>query len=432
MTDTVNLIEAVRPDVVMIEVCKDRLGLLATPFPGGERVWHTPSVRISGIPELPGFPKGEDLASQLICKPGRPISTMDIEEDARTLQATGLFRTVQPSALPGTNQDAPLFILRPQAEAGQTGAVRLDTVPPFSAVDFRCDPRSLPPITSFSLRVDSTALEAGAHLPDSRARDIEAQVKEQAGREDGQTLQVLMEARARILAAADTPVPLCVQFEDVEIGAVEAVLRLAKPNIFVTGLESSATGGMGFGIEPFKVPRQNDGLKVGLMSMLPAEALERLARQNHGEEQLVGADVSDGEGGPSSAEADALAKLPHEVLRGSGRTIWRRWGWRELATAADEDPAPQPLKDMLANTMSEWYGKLQRRAGTTVGVDGGDVWRVRPLHCVCSACLCAAVQGWRKLRFHEGQNVHIGCLHEMRHTCARCRLGFCMKLQCLN
>lgn len=428
MTDTVNLIEAVRPDVVMIEICKDRLGLLATPFPGGERVWHTPSVRISGIPDLPGFPKGEDLLSQLVCKPGRPISTMDIEEDARTLQATGLFRTVQPSALPGTNQDAPLFMLRPHTEADQKGDVRLDTVPPFTAVEFRCDPRSLPPITSFSLRVESNALEAGAHLPESRAWDIEAQVKEQAGSEDGQTLQVLMEARARILAAADTPVPLCVQFENVENGAVEAVLRLAQPNVFVTGLEASATGGTGFGIEPFKVPRKNDGLKVGLTSMLPAEALERLARQNHGEAQLVGADISDGEGGPAAAEAGGPARLPHEVLRGSRRTSWRRWGWRELATAADEDPAPQPLKDMLANTMSEWYGKLQRRAGTTVGVDGGDVWRVRPLHCMCSIHQCTAVRGQQTPRCHERQDVHTGCFHEVQSEMQSkqlpsCRLG---------
>lgn len=376
VTDTADLIEAVRPDVVMIEVCKDRLGLLATPFPRGEGVWHTPAVRISGIPDLPGFPKDEDLLSQLICKPGRPISTMDIEEDARTLQATGLFRTVQPSALPGTNQDAPLFILRPDADAGERCAVRLDTVPPFNAVDFRCDLRSLPPITSFSLRVESTAQAAGAELPESRASDIEAHVKDQAGSEDARTLQVLMEARARILAAADAPVPLCVQFENVETGIVEAVLRLATPGVFVTGLESSASGGMGFGIETFRAPQRNGGLKVGLTSMLPAEALERLARQHHGEEQLVGAEVSDEEGGSSGDQAGGLATLPHEVLQGRGRTSWRRWGWRELATAADEDPEPQPLKDVLANTMSEWYGNLQRQAGTTVGVGSGDVWRV--------------------------------------------------------
>eukprot|EP00892_Ulva_mutabilis_P007045 jgi/Ulvmu1/4712/UM002_0443.1 len=375
VTDTVNLIEQVRPDVVMIEVCKDRLGLLATPFPPGEQVWHTPSVRISGIPDLPGFPKADDLLSLLTCKSGRPISTMDIEEDARALQATGLFRTVRPTALPGTNQDAPLFIFRPNSEADGKGAVCLDTVPPFNAIDFRCDPRSLPRVTSFSLRVESTAQEAGAEMPDLRARSIEAQVKEQAGREDVQTLQVLMEARARILAAADAPVPLSVQFDNVESGNVEAVLRLAPEDAFVSGLEASATGGMGFGIDTFKAPRQNDGLKVGLTSMLPAQALEKLARQHHGEQRLVGAEVSDGEGGGEATTDGRHVTLPHEVLRGRGRSAWRRWGWRELATAADEDPEPQPLKDALANSMSQLYGKLQRRAGTTVGVDGGDVWR---------------------------------------------------------
>ena len=376
VTDTVNLIEQVRPDVVMIEICKDRLGLLATPFPAGERVWHTPSVRVSGIPDLPGFPKAEDLLSLLTCKPGRPISTVDIEEDTRRLQATGLFRTVQPSALPGTNQDAPLFVLRPDPEAGNKGAVRLDTVPPFNAIEFRCDPRTLPPITSLSLRVESTAQDAGAELPAPRAREIEARVKLEAESEDVNTLQLLMEARARILAAADAPVPLCVHFENVHKGVVEAVLRLVPQDGFVTGLEASASGGTGFGIEPFKALRQNDGLKVGLTSMLPAEALESLAGQLNGEDRIVDVDLPDGVR-VGEFELAGQTALPHEVLRSRDRTVWRRWGWHELATAADEDPESQPLKDLLANSMSDLYGKLQRRAGMTAGVDGGDVWRVR-------------------------------------------------------
>lgn len=382
MTDTVNLIETIRPDVVMIEVCKDRLGLLATPFPRGERVWHTPSVRISGIPDLPGFPTTEELLSILICKPGRPITAMDIEADARTLQGTGLFRTVQPSAIPATNQDAPLFILRADVNEDQKNTVRMDTVPPFNAVDFRCDSRVLPPIRSFAVRVDSSAQEAGADLPQSRIHDIEARVKEQAGSENTQTLGVLMEARARILAAADAPVPLCVYFENVENGEIEAILRLAPANGVVTGLEKSATGGMGFGIEPFKPPRQNDGLKIGLTSMLPADTLDHLAQQHNSEEQLVDAHISGGEEGSMETGSAKEATLPNDVLRSRGRTIWRQWGWRELATAADEDPEPQPLKDLLANKMSGWYGMLQRQAGDTVGVDGGDVWRVCPHGCM--------------------------------------------------
>lgn len=369
------LIRAVRPDTVMVELCKDRVGLLATEPPAGERQWHAPAVRISGIPEKVGFPEDSDLLPRLICTPGRPLSITDIEDDTRALLATGLFRTVRPVAIPSTEQDAPLFIINPNTEEGSEARVRVDTVPPFNALEFRCEARPLPPVTSFNLRVDSNASDAGAELTGPQIAELESTIRKDANRENANTVEVLMEARARILEAAESPVPVYVEFGNVEGGAVEAVLQLQRDEDYMSGLEPSAKYGEGFGIEAMKPMEQGEGITVGLTSKLPAEIVDRLKRQARraaGIEEEEG-DAAEGEQG---GQAPRKNVLPRDVLRGRGRTQWREWTWREKATAADEDPASQPLKDLVATTLTKWYGKLQGKSGDTVGVEAGDAWRV--------------------------------------------------------
>lgn len=370
------LIRAVRPDTVMVEVCKDRVGLLATEPPSGERMWHAPAVRISGIPDKSGFPAASDLLPRLICKPGKPLSIIDIEDDTRALLATGLFRTVRPAAIPGTEQDAPLFIINPNTDKDSESRVRVDTVPPFNALEFRCEARPLPPVSSFSLRVDSNASDAGVELTAPQIAEMETTIRKDANRENANTLEVLMEARARILEAAESSVPVCVEFSNVEGGAVEAVLQLQRSEGFVSGMEASAQYGEGFGIEAVKPLQQGEGLTVGLTSKLPADIVDRLKRQAR-----IAAGVEE-EGGVEDAEEEQAGMggpkvLPRDVLRGRGRSQWREWTWRETATAADEDPERQPLKDLVATTLTGWYGKLQGRSGDTVGVEAGDAWRVR-------------------------------------------------------
>lgn len=383
------LIRTVRPDVVMVEVCKDRVGLLATEPPSGDRMWHAPSVRINGIPDLPGFPDADDLIPRLICKPGRPLSIVDIEDDARALLSTGLFRTVRPAALPSTEQDAPLFIVNPSGDKDSESRVRVDTVPPFNALEFRCEARPLPPVSSFSLRVDSNAVDAGVELTAPQIAELEDTIRKDANRENANTLEVLMEARARILEAAESPVPVCIEFSNVEGGAVEAVLQLQRSEEFVSGLEASAQYGEGFGIEAVKPMQQGEGVTIGLTSRLPAEVVDRLKRQARVaagiEEEYVEGGSAEQEAGMTGAKGKVL---PRDVLRGRGRTQWRQWTWREKATAADEDPAPQPLKDLVANTLTQWYGNLQGKSGDTAGVEAGDAWRVRAMCMYPFMCAC--------------------------------------------
>ena len=48
---TQELIERVRPGAVLLEVCKDRLGLLIDRGADAPQLWHSRCVRITGIPE---------------------------------------------------------------------------------------------------------------------------------------------------------------------------------------------------------------------------------------------------------------------------------------------------------------------------------------------------------------------------------------------
>lgn len=41
----------------------------------GKRLWHTPRVKISGIPEGDAWPRPEQLISLLRTAPGRPVTT---------------------------------------------------------------------------------------------------------------------------------------------------------------------------------------------------------------------------------------------------------------------------------------------------------------------------------------------------------------------
>lgn len=126
---------------VQVELCKDRIGLLGTQAPVGPASWHIPKVSIIGIPERPGYPTAAALAKTLACAPGRPVTVADIEGDAATLQRTGLFRTVKPSARPLEGQNAPMLWVNPDADA--EGGFRIDTLPSLGQVEFRCVPAVL-------------------------------------------------------------------------------------------------------------------------------------------------------------------------------------------------------------------------------------------------------------------------------------------------
>lgn len=372
------LIRAVQPDAVMVELCKDRLGLLATDFPAGPRVWHTPAVKITGLLEGSGFPTADELATLCTCKPGRPISQADIEGDVKALQATGLFRSVRPNARPGTVQDAPLFVTSEE----EGGSLRVDTVPPFASLEFRCETRGLPEVSSLEVRVSSKAAAAGVDVPAGRLQSIRDATMAAMRKEGARTVAVLMGMRARVRAEVGAAAAVDVVFDGVDTGEVEAVVVLQEATgALRTGLEGSAEEGAGAGIEVFDTASKTASVRVGLTSSVPPEAIEAIA-QKAAVARSGGADASpvaaDDPAAAASTPLGRLSSLEGAAARGRGTTQWRPWTWRELATAADEDPEPQPLKDLLAEKLTRWYGGFQGQAGETVGVRAGDAWRVRP------------------------------------------------------
>lgn len=85
------LIRAVRPEVVMVELCKDRVGLLVDDQVEKQatNLWHTRKVLIEGLPEDPAWPTADELKPLLQTRCGRPVTTQDIEADVYTLLSTG-------------------------------------------------------------------------------------------------------------------------------------------------------------------------------------------------------------------------------------------------------------------------------------------------------------------------------------------------------
>lgn len=83
------LIRAVRPEVVLLELCRDRVDLLIDPDAPPRQIWHSRRVRVNGLPEGEGYPSQQQLVAVLNTRPGSPVTVGDIEADCTKLLATG-------------------------------------------------------------------------------------------------------------------------------------------------------------------------------------------------------------------------------------------------------------------------------------------------------------------------------------------------------
>lgn len=91
-----DLISTVKPQVVMLELCKDRLPLLMDPDSPPPQIWHTRRVRFNGLPEDPGYPSAEEILATLHTQPGNPITVGDIEADSTALLSSGRLDSTVP------------------------------------------------------------------------------------------------------------------------------------------------------------------------------------------------------------------------------------------------------------------------------------------------------------------------------------------------
>jgi hypothetical protein len=106
------MIELVKPEAVLVELCHERTGLLVDEAAAqtGKNAWYSSNVDITGLPTGPGWPSKSDLTSILNSSKGEPISTRGIQEDADRLLATGLFESVVPITSPPPDVWDPMFV----------------------------------------------------------------------------------------------------------------------------------------------------------------------------------------------------------------------------------------------------------------------------------------------------------------------------------
>lgn len=277
---------------------------------------HHRKILFDGLPDAAGWPTQQDLRADLLTQPGQPVATADIEADVSRLLSTGLFGKVRPAAESAGRLEAPLFgVIRAEGSGeeattssstaswppGASGDLQLQLVPPLGSMRFIVEPRTLPALTSLSPRLDSSLKDAGvstsqleeavakvmqqaadaaaaaAAAASSDDKDKDNKEEEDNSSKKASTLQTLLDARTALMQLVPTPDAIVVEFNAVETGKAEAVVRARKPEDprFVSGLEGSALGGNGLGINSFKPVRSSVQLSPGMS--LPAEATERLS-----------------------------------------------------------------------------------------------------------------------------------------------------------
>lgn len=116
--------------------------------------------------------------------------------------------------------------------------------------------------------------EGGAGKAEKDEEEEEDKKKADGG---DSSLPTYLRLRAALAGAFPEPDAVVVDFSGVESGRAEALVRArrAADPPFVSGLEGSAPGGEGLGIDSFRPQRSSVQLSPGML--LPAEAAERLA-----------------------------------------------------------------------------------------------------------------------------------------------------------
>lgn len=284
------VIGAVKPDCVVLELCKDRTDLLVPPGinPGSpSQRWHLREVRLSGLaPGLEGFPSASELLRATGVSAGVPHTRAEMEAGAVALLATGLFGACKISCSQAPPEAAPLY--RP---AGQ----QVETVLPLGTLEYQVVPRVLPAIQSLQVAVEGVR-------PEQREQFARAAMDKARS---SSPLLALMSLRQQLQGILGDRAPIV--FTGAETGNV--VASMAPQNIApLTGLEPSAIAGKGAGIDnPYRVPPALPAAPGAAVVPQPAAA-GQLSLRRWGPEDF--AHTSSSSAGTSSGGA-CMIPLPH-------------------------------------------------------------------------------------------------------------------------
>lgn len=348
------LISTVQPDTVIVELCKDRIGLLVDENAPPPQSWHTPRISIVGYRPQPGWPTASDLIQRLKGSGESPVSASEIEDDAVTLLSTGLFGSVRPVANPPTRNGAPTFLMGPSG--------RLTMVAPLGGIEYVVTERKLPLISDF--QIDFATKEDASFLSEQVSSDIKAAALSSAATTG--TLAALLNARAAVLQALPaSQKSFSVSFSGVYSGRIVAKVISKASRDIVTGLEGSVVKGQGTGITPFRRQSRQDVQRqggTGLQIMLDDGNFVNSSSGN----VTSSANLSSlGDGSKKEAEFVVIAPWTDaEVAAGAA------------AAASSPRSSAGGLSDAFASIVTQQYAKYQAAAGRAVGIGTGAAWQV--------------------------------------------------------
>eukprot|EP00210_Caulerpa_lentillifera_P009009 g8599.t1 len=298
------------------------------------------------------WPTESEILSLIRTKTGVPIQVQDIERDVLTLLSTGLFSRGRPLFARAEDSDAPAFKAK-----HKEGDLEVQTIPPLGRVDFEMRDRSLPPIISVEVRVDSSLRD---YEIDSELLSKIAEETLERSKSGTVSLVCYLKLRKQILThckeqGAENAV---VVFRGEDKGKTDVIVRARKQSdpILLTGFEEGAEGGYGWGIEPFRPA--NRPFKLSEKMMIPMKSLQQLT----GDDGVINRSPED-----LRADDELMESLKSKL------SSWRSWTDNE--TPIIESQEQKSIADYFGEVVTTLYGKLQSDAGRKVGVDPGAAWR---------------------------------------------------------
>lgn len=242
---------------------------------------------------------------------------------------------MRPITTPPLPNGAPAFAIE------ASGA--LSPAAPLGSIDYAVEERTLPALTEFKIEMDPSL---GAFMADV------AGIEATALSSDGPALHALLRARAALLEAAEGR--CTVAFTGTETGRVTATVtpRSGGSPGSTTGLEGSAVGGQGFGIEPFR-----------------RQARQQVRSSTGGFNIML-----DGNSQLSTASgAVASSTTPSPTPTADGVVVQP---WSQDAATQRTAPPQRGIADAFAAILTQRYAVFQGAAGRTVGISPGAAWRI--------------------------------------------------------
>lgn len=310
---TRNAVRKYKPDVVLVELCKDRVQLVMDDpkEPDPTSKWYAKETRVEGFHGL----EQKTMLEIAGIAPGRGVTREDIETGIKMLVATGCFDQVVPITKPADAEQMPAFYFDAQSYRATdlTCEDGFQQVNPLQCLGYRVKERSLPPLGGLEYQIDPSA----AGMDESNIESCLKQMEEKALKDNMTTVQTCCSLRKELLHLAS-----------------QAGLDTNRIRTDFHNLENNKPVLVHISMSETALPKAYTGMGS------PADVSFALRITN--ERQKT--DTQD----PSSKKTRAV--------RGGG--------------ASSSTPA-----GLLGDALSRSYGAVQASAGEKLGVQPGAAWR---------------------------------------------------------